>query len=67
MSPKITQRKPCPECQKDAELTNWVAQSGFDPRMRQYHCPNCGNEFYVMGGHLRSNLFAPEPPKGVVE
>lgn len=61
MSPLITALKSCPECQKDATLTNWEAPEGYDPRLRQYLCPNCGCEFYVFGGELSAKLVATEP------
>ncbi len=50
MSPFITQNKACPDCLNDASLTGWEPPPGYDPRMRQYSCPECGNEFYIMGG-----------------
>lgn len=52
MSPKITQNKTCPDCQQDARLTNWKPPIGYDPAMRQYQCPECGNEFYIIGGEI---------------
>lgn len=56
MSPLITQTKPCPECLKDAKLNNWHPPEGYDPWMRKYCCPSCGNEFYVIGGDLSAHL-----------
>lgn len=50
MCPLITQTKTCPDCLRDAHLTGWTPPVGYDPRMRQYSCPKCGNEFYVIGG-----------------
>jgi len=50
MSPLITQTKQCPDCLADAHLTGWKPPAGYDPKMRQYSCPKCDNEFYVIGG-----------------
>lgn len=50
MSPLITLAKTCPDCRRDAYLTGWKPPHGYDPMMRQYQCPECGNEFYVIGG-----------------
>ena len=61
MSPLITPHKSCPECKGVSALTNWQAAEGYDPRLRQYLCPNCGNEFYVIGDALSSKLVAIEP------
>lgn len=50
MSPTITQAKTCPDCLEDARLTGWRPSAGYDPHMRQYLCPKCHNEFYIVGG-----------------
>ncbi len=50
MSPTITQNKTCPECLADAYLTGWKPPPGYDPKMRRYQCPKCGNEFHIIGG-----------------
>ena len=50
MSEMITQIKTCPDCLVDAHLTGWKPPAGYDPKIRQYSCPYCGNEFYVIGG-----------------
>ena len=58
MSPLITQTKTCPDCLADAHLTGWKSSAGYDPKMRQYLCPKCGNEFYVIGGEKTHKIKA---------
>lgn len=58
MSPFITQTKTCPDCLADANLTDWKPAAGYDPYMRQYHCPKCGNQFYIIGGEKTYNIEA---------
>ncbi len=39
----------CRTCQDRAGLTNWLPPKGYDPNIREYHCPYCGKETYRRG------------------
>ena len=50
MSPTVTQTRPCPKCHREAHLTGWTPPAGYDPHLREYLCPKCGNRSYIIGG-----------------
>lgn len=43
---KLPSHRTCPNCLLPAVMTNFRPDPGFDPGMREYHCPSCGYEWY---------------------
>jgi hypothetical protein len=40
----------CLSCGQYANVTHWRPSDGLNPSMRQFSCPNCDTEFYVVPG-----------------
>lgn len=43
-----TQTIACPHCPHLASMTTWRPQAGYDRGIRQYRCPYCGRELYLI-------------------
>jgi len=38
----------CPYCPRLAHMTTWRPPEGYDVGMRQYKCPRCSREYYLV-------------------
>lgn len=38
----------CPKCLDQCKPTNYIPTTGYDPLTRQFKCPTCGQEQYIL-------------------